>query len=548
MTHPTLLQLSMHADDALDESEAAMVAAHVDTCETCRAQLTAVRNEAQFITTALQIEVPGEQREVSIPAFSRPATLRGFALANLGMGLVIWLGQFLWKTVFGEVIVNAASWATSIYLPDVYAMMSATALHLLEEGTAMFDAYLGYVVLSLFAATALWLAMSYRKARAVAGVCVLMVTATTIVAPTPAYALELMRDEEVVTVAEGETIDDTVLVGAEIVIIEGTITGDLVAVGRRVEVSGTVQGNLISFAETVNVTGKVGGFALGAANTYDLRGATVGGDLWAAGEKLSLDEAASVGRNATLAGEITSVDGAIVKDLLAFSETVELNGRVGEDLEAFAGRLRLLGDSVVEGNVRFRSDAEKRLHRAETATVNGEVEFLGMPEEFEEKSRYATLEYYLWQAARLIGAFIVGMFLLWLFPGFRSLQIGAGVEAFKSAGVGFLALISVPVVAVLVAFTLVGLPVSFISIVLWMLGLYFAKILVGAIVGRMLLSSSDSLALTLLAGLTVVLIAVNLPFIGGFINFILTIVGFGLLVQYLLRTFRNREHSDPLVS
>ncbi|MFP6834955.1 MAG: polymer-forming cytoskeletal protein, partial [Pseudomonadales bacterium] len=204
----------------------------------------------------------------------------------------------------------------------------------------------------------------------------------TMVGPAPVSALEVRRDAEVVTIARSETIDDTVLVAAETVLIEGVITGDLVAVGRRIDISGSVEGNVLTFAESVTVSGKVGGFALGAASSYDLRGATVGGDLWVASEMVGIDSNTRVERNATIAAQSTSVEGYVAKDLYAFAETVELSGDVGEDLEAFANRVRLLGEAHVGGNVRFRSGNEDRLHRAATVRVDGEVEFLDMPEGF----------------------------------------------------------------------------------------------------------------------------------------------------------------------
>ncbi len=541
MTHPTRLQLSMHADGALSADEAITVKEHVESCVTCQATLTAARSEARLIASAMQIEAAPD---VVVPKFSRPLSLRGFALANLATGLTIWLAQFLWKTLFGEVIVNATSWLTSLYLPDIYAMFSATTLYLLEEGTAMFDAYLGFVVMCLLTVTVLWLLLIYRRARAATTVCLLMTTLSVMVLPSPAVALELLRDEDVITIGESETIDDTLLVAAETVLIEGVVTGDLVAVGRRIDISGSVNGNLLTFAETVTVSGKVGGLALGAASLYDLRGATVADDLWAAGKKVGIDEQARVGGNAAIAGESSSIEGSVGRDLYVFAETVELSGKLGQDLEAFAGRLRLLGDAHIGGNVRFRSASEDRLHRAETVRVDGDVEFLDMPEELDKGSRYARLEFYLWQLARLIGAFLVGVALLWLVPGFRSMSIGAGVEALKSTGLGLVALVSVPIIAVLVAFTIVGLPLTLIAIAAWLLGLYLAKIVVGAIIGRMVLSESNSLPWTLLAGLAIVIVAVNLPVIGGVISFLLTIFGLGLLVQYLIQTVQQREPAD----
>jgi hypothetical protein len=536
----------MVADNALPADELAPITAHVESCGQCQAQLAAARVEAQFMTRALQIELPDEMHPLSVPKFSRPLSLRGFALANIATGLVIWLAQFLWKTIFGELILNATTWVTSIYLPDIYAMTSATALYLIEEGTAMFDTYLGFIVASLSAITLLSLVLIYRKSHASMGVCMLVMLAGAMVLPEPVSALELRRDEDMVTIAKSETIDDTVLVAAETVLIEGVITGDLIAVGREIDVTGSVGGNLITFAESVTVRGEVGGLVIGGASSYDLRGASVVGDVWIGGEKIGIDEAARVGRNVTLAGESISVEGDVGKDLYAFAESVELSGTVGEDLEAFSNRLRLLGGAEVGGNVRFRNSDEDKFYRAENVKIGGAIEFSDMPEALEEENPYATAEFYLWQIAKLIGAFLVGVALLWAMPSLRTVSIGAGIDALKTAGVGFITMVVVPLVAVLVGLTLIGLPLSAIAFAAWLLGLYLAKVIVGAAVGRMVLSESDSLPLTLLAGLLIVVIAVNLPFIGGIINFVLTLIGLGLLVQHVLSRLPSRAPVAPV--
>ncbi len=100
--------------------------------------------------------------------------------------------------------------------------------------------------------------------------------------------------------------------------------------------------------------------------------------------------------------------------------------------------------------------------------------------------------------------------------------------------IGLLTLVSVPVIAVLAAISLVGLPLALIALVAWLLGLYLAKIVVAALVGRMLLSDRDDLAVPLLAGLAIVTLLVNVPFVGGIVSFLLTVVGLGLIVQYLI--------------
>jgi len=544
VTHLTALQLSMYADNALSADETSAATGHIESCASCQSRLAAVRDEARIIASALRVEASGDSREAAIPRFARPASLRGFALANLATGLVIWLAQFLWKTLFGELVVNATSWVTSIYLPDIYAMASAAALYLLKEGTAMFDAYLGLVVASLFTLTGLWLLLIYRRARTTVGVCLLVITAGTLAVPVPANALDFRRDEDLVTIARSETVDDTLLVAAETVLVDGVVTGDLVVVGHRIEISGSVEGNLLAFGESVIVRGKVGGLALSVASSYDLRGATVGGDLWVAGDKVEIGHDARVRRNASVLAETATVEGAVDKDLYTIADTMELSGILGGNLEAFGDRLRLLGDAQIGGNVRFRTRHADRLHRADTVRVAGEVEFLDLPRRFQASNRYATVEFYLWQVARLVGAFVVGSVFLWLLPRCRSMSIAAGIDGLKTAGVGFLTLVSVPIVAVLAAFTLVGLPLSLIAIAAWMVMVYLAKVVVGLVVGRMLLNESASFAVTLLAGLAIVIVAVNLPYLGGIINFVLTIVGLGLLAQYLIAVLPAGEPGD----
>ena len=541
MIHSTDLQLSMHADDALPTDEAIVVSQHLETCMECQAKLAAAKDEIRFIAVAMEAG-PSEESEVAIPKFSRPANLRNFALANVVSGLVIWLAQFLWKTLFGELAMDAATWITAVYLPDIYEMTSATALYYLQEGTAMFDDYVGLIVLSLSALTAVWLLLLYYKSRAATSLCLLVLIAATVVAPAPANALQIKIEEQgVITIAETETIDDTLLVAAERIVIKGKVTGDLVAVGRNIDIDGSIEGNLFAFGESVTVTGTVGGLVLGAGSAFELAGASVGGDLWAAGAKVTVDSKARVARNATIAGANATVAGSIAKDLHAFAEIVELDGKVGGDLEAFGERVRLLDDAHVGGNARLRIPSEDSLHRAAGARVDGEIEFLDLPV---VTNRYASGEFYLWQAARLVSGVLVGLALFWLIPGLRTVAVSGGIGGLKTAGIGLVTLVSAPIIAVVVAITLVGLPFSVFVIFAWMVSIYLAKILVGAFIGRTMLGSTkygDRIALVLLAGITVIILAINLPAIGGFINFVLTIIGIGLIVQRLLAALSARD-------
>lgn len=545
MTHLTPLQFSMFADGALTQSEQADADVHLQDCEQCQQALAQFRAESRLISHAMQATPESfVQLQADTPKFKRPLTFRSFALANLGTGLVIWLAQFLWKTIFGELVMNATAWATSIFLPDTYALASTTFLYLLEEGTAMFDAYLGLIILTLVAAGLLGAVLFYGKrlrhnTSVMAGLLVASVGLSAL--PAQVEALEIRRDSDVVTISSDENIDDSVIMAGDTILIEGNVSGDVVAAGRRIEVSGDVGGNLVAFAEFVTVNGSVGGMVMGGANTYDLRETTVAGDAWIGAEKVSIDSTSRINGNATLASRATVVDGDINKDFYGFSESIELSGNVGADLEAFVNRLRLLGDATVTGGLSIRSDNPNVLRQDDGVTIGGETQFLDVPKELEQRSRYATLEFYLWQIVWLVSSFIVAMLLLWLVPSLRQLNLGAGIEAAKTAGVGFLTLISVPVAAVLFAVTLVGLPVSLIAFGSWLLGLYLSQIVLGIVIGSMVMDQVDWRSVLL--GLVIVVIGVNVPVIGGVLGFVLTLLGLGLLLRFVIDRFTGRNEA-----
>ncbi len=547
MTHPNDIVLSMHADAALPAAEAATVSLHLEGCTICAAKVAVAQGETRIIAAAFAADAGEALPELSIPTFTRPAGLREFALANLATALLIWMAGFLWKTLFGELVVNAAELAASAYAPDTYDLVSASITHYLEEGTSMFSTYVGFVCFAVTAVALVLWGIRHRKGGQLASLGIAAVLCAGVVVSEPASALDVRYDKTLVTIAADETVDDTLLIAAETVFVRGNVTGDLLVVGRRIEIDGNVEGNVVAFAESVTVRGSVGGSLLSAAERVELREATTGSDLWAAAETVSIDMASRVEGNAALAGEKTLVAGYVGKDLYAMAETVELDGSLGASLEALANRVRLLDGAHVGGDARLRIDSDAKLYRADGAQVDGGIEFLAKPDTAKRKNRYTDLEFYLWQLARLVSAVLVGICLLWLFPAWRSLSISSGIEGLKSAGIGLAALVGLPLLALVVAFTLVGLPFSFFAIVAWLLVLYVAKILVGVFVGRSLLARTDyadSSFLILLVGIALVILVVNLPWVGGLLGFLMTIVGMGVMVQWLLGVVPRATYTE----
>ncbi len=545
MNHLIDLQCTLYTDGALDTAEASEMADHLASCAHCRARIQAYAGESALIRAALmqQEAVP----IATVPKFSKGLDLKTFAFANLATGLVLWTVQFLWKTLFGELIVNIFTEITSIYVPNAYELIVAAAMYVYREGTTMIDTYLGLIVLTAVVLGVATLALRYRRARTMVGLGLGVVLGASLVAPTPAHALDFRFGEDLVNITAGETIADTLVIGGESVIIDGNVEGDLITGGERLVINGSVSGNVIALGQSVTINGNVGGTVIGAAEVLELSGAQVVGDIWVAGETIELGKGTRIGRNATVAGERIILTGHVTRDLTVAGESLEVSGSVGEDIEAFTDQLRLIGDASVGGDIRFRSDDEDRLQQSPDATVQGSVTFSSVFEESEPRNRYLDPQFYINQVLGLVAAFVAGVTLLWFFPDLRYLRLGNSGENFRTAGLGLIGIISLPVVAILMGITVVGLPLTVVGLFFWAFMLYFAKIVLASYLGQVILVSSDqddSLPLTLLAGLGAIFVAVNIPAVGGIINLLLTIIGVGMILRLMLRYVRDLDEDQ----
>ena len=545
MRHLTEVELVAAADSALTDAQ---LLQHVETCELCASRVQQLQAEAGQLREALT--TPVEIPPIPQIKFTRSMTFGRFAALNVITGCLIWSLQFLWKMLFEGLIFGALDWL-EVPVPDLYGLTVSLALFIYEEGAIMMDQYLGMIITCLIAlgiGTAAYLLRNTRSNMTLASVLVLSML---VLAPAPGHAVQT-NSTEVFRVGPDERIDDTLFAAGESVLIEGEVTGDVIAFARRVVVKGIIGGNLVTAAQTVQVEGSIGGTTISAADTFSLRDATVGGNVVAAAGNLALESGSDIGGNVILAGEVATVEAEIGHSLTAAAETLEINGAVARDVDAYTAHINLGSEAAIEGDLRIRTNSQDNLHQMDGARVAGGVEFLDLPDEFEQRSRYLSPGFYFFQVLKIIAGLIAGLILLWLAPSLRSVNVRDAIDGAKVGGIGLVALISVPVIAVIIGATLVGLPVALIVFALWMALLYFAKIITAWYLGRLMLGgrndagdaqgdSQTNTALILLVGLVTVIVASNLPFVGGIIGFLMSIIGAGLIIQWAWQGVSARE-------
>jgi hypothetical protein len=533
MDCPGELTLSMLADGAAADP---VVDTHLADCAKCRARLAALSTERAALSAALA----DDPYPVVVPPFQKPLS-RGAMLAAAAVVLGL------------AALVSAAPALLAALLPEALTDFDPLDIRIIAKLTVravLFVANNGGDIMSAIVTTASagagigllgWALYAWRR-RVSGPLLIVMLALAGTLEPAPVHALDVRRavEEGNVIVPAGETIDDTLIAVGGTIEIDGDVTGDLIVAGRRVIVRGRIGGQVYAAGQDVTVESEIGAGILAAGESVEVSSPRIGGNLYGFGQRISLAQGANVTQNAIAFGERVLISGTVGKDVIGFGNEVEVDATVGRDVVTRANRTMLFRSARIAGDVRTAGDPSERLTVSPGAVVGGALIDDG-PFTTEPASRYLTLGFYVAQLLRFAAAFVTGALLFALVPQLRELGFKGARATLISSGIGLVTIVAAPAIAAIVAVTVVGLPLAAAGFFVWLAGIYLAKVLVANYVGRYIMRSTGAewhYTVALALGLVIVLAVVNIPFIGGILDFVATVAGFGLIAQYVWRAIR----------
>ncbi len=335
--------------------------------------------------------------------------------------------------------------------------------------------------------------------------------------------------------------------------VEHSVGSDYFAAGRAVSLGGTVAGDVFAAGGRVTVDGPVAGDAFLAGAHVDVRGPidkglyAAGGSVVASGSvrqnarlvggSVEVTPGARFGGALSMAGESLSFAGTADSYLQMAGRNATVSGTVGGDAEISASRIEIGPGAHIAGRLRYRSDREPVV--AAGAEIGGGLERLpGSPRawSWDEGAHHALrgVGRGLWFG----GSFVLGALLLLLAPGFlASTSRQASAEWPLCLGVGFGVLVAVPVAAVLLLITLIGIPLGLLAIALYavvlLLGHVVAAVAVGDYaLGRWLPVRAGAVGwrvLAFLGALIALWLVRHVPLVGGLVALLVFVTGVGVL-------------------
>jgi len=524
---------ALAVDGELAPDEAQRLRDHLATCRRCRGLVDALRAENRVLSESLH-ELPEETASpVGFSDLGRSCVWGDLAL----MAAVLALGSIssIW---FDKVNIPAAlEWFNPFSSSGRTNLLFTVFDQFATGGTAMLTDYaavVGFVSLLLLVGGGALLLGRGRLRQSGPRLLMLIVL---LALSLPSFALE-RRKGEFVTVAANETVDDSLAAAGNTVRIEGVVNGDLLAFGRTVEIRGTVKGDLVSFAKRTVVSGTVEGRIFTFSESLDLDG-LLGHNLYGFAQNLRVNDRGRVGEGIVAAAGDITIEGEVKRSVdILTSGHAEVSGSIGRDLTISGVSLTLTNTARVGGNLSARVRELTRSHIADGATIAGKRDIQVKV----RQSQFTRPRFYFHQAIWFAAAMLVGSLGLFLFPGFFRATSQAVGSGWLSLGLGVAVLAGAPVVMVVAAITLIGLPISLMLFAVYLAAMYLAKIWVGALLGRMLLKPSGATRgdwmLELLVGLLILTIVGFIPYLGVLVRLSVVCLGLGAFAGQLYRASR----------
>jgi hypothetical protein len=363
-----------------------------------------------------------------------------------------------------------------------------------------------------------------------------------------ARAVEFKHGQDI-TIPKGQLIDDDLFVACKKIVIEGTVKGDVFAFASEIEVRGRIEGELFAFAGKVSLKDTITGPARIFAGEISQTG-YVGGNFMAFGGKVSMP--GTLGRDALIKCGKAVITGAVGRDLGIEGDRIAVSGAVGRDAYLRAKKDLDLGPALAIGrDLSYKTLAKMDLPQG--IMVAGQSKWTRMPVEREHGARHGGFNgfklFFRWMA--FLSALVAGLILIALTRK-QSLAIASEMRGnfWKSLGLGALWIIAVPLCGLIVALTIIGLPLALFSgfcyFVLLYLSIIYFSLMLGKLIFDALKKPETSPYGAFLLGLVLVNIVFLIPFLGGLVKLFAMATGGGAALFVFARSLRQAKTNGSI--
>lgn len=325
----------------------------------------------------------------------------------------------------------------------------------------------------------------------------------------------------------------TIITGAALAqdtIIESTIQDDLFITGNSVIINAPVIGDVFVGGGTVQINANITGDVFAVGGIIEIN-APITGDLISAGAQIIIKQ--------NVTGKIIAVGGLIelqedtTKALIAAgSITLFSTTNIEQNAYLFGGTVNnqaTIEDTLIVRAATFQNSGTAQIVDYQTSQVTQIGETL--------KGIFRIL-----QIVIVAGYMILGLLILKFMPNqFLAIEEELNKSKIKNTAIGFLLLILTTIISIILAITVIGLPISILLTLTYLIVLIISPLIVSLTIGRTivnLLKRKTSNTILFIIGF----VALHLLYLIPFIGFIFVIGALSLGLGAIFYTTKKNLH------
>lgn len=315
---------------------------------------------------------------------------------------------------------------------------------------------------------------------------------------------------------------------------------DVYLMGDNVTIDYVVDGNLFVMADTVTINSKIGGDAFIMAKTINVGDqAYIFSNLFAMAN--SIDIKGVVYDVYALSQNFTVSNGYIYRDAKLCCNTININGTIGRNAFVSCSNINFNTDEndkgIIYGDLTYSTPSELSFDKN---IVNGNVTYKAPKVSPEKSVREIVASYISDLGAFLAFVIIIWLVCLWLAPKFlNDTNKFVGKKTLNVLGTGLLTLIAVPIACIILLLLQLTAGISLLTVAIYILALIVAKSIFTIVANNYLCSklninkNTGIFGILIVSGVIVWVIS-ELPYVGGIVSFIISVLGLGVLVSAIL--------------
>lgn len=319
---------------------------------------------------------------------------------------------------------------------------------------------------------------------------------------------------------------DLYFIDNEVEITEDIVNGDIYVIAQNIKItSNIVYGNVFVIAENVEIDSEVTGYAYIIANRINVNNNIEG--MYVLSNTLNINSDATIKTDVKAVCDELNLDGVIERNLLISSENININ---------FAGELpKVNGNITYSGNL--NSDEE---------AILGEITKIEVPvpdaQEIQKVRIKTEITDFIIQS---ITALIVIAIVILLFNNKFNYENKVAINYVKDIAIGFGLLILIPIIAVVLCLTIIGLPIGIMAMVIYVLLLCISLPVASIVIAIQIFNEKlDTNVKKIFAGLLIYIIIKGisyLPVIGGIVRFLSLLFGFKIILEKIFMKDKKIE-------